>query len=95
MDIPFLDECPDILTVMKYRFIADGLFGFSFRPPVRETFVDVMKLMSEADLPIASIDIPSGWNVEKGPEDKKSIKPFMLISLTGEMWFHLHNMRFS
>lgn len=37
MDIPFLDSCPDILTVTKYRLIADGLFGFSFKPPVRDS----------------------------------------------------------
>jgi NAD(P)H-hydrate epimerase len=85
MDISFLDSCPDILTVTKYGLIADGLFGFSFKPPVRETFKDVMNLMVETDVPIVSIDIPSGWNVEKGPEDEKSIKPKMLISLTGEL----------
>lgn len=84
MDIPFLDACPDELTVSKYRLIADGLFGFSFKPPVRETFKDVMNLMVETDVPIVSVDIPSGWNVETGPEGENSIKPFMLISLTGD-----------
>lgn len=85
MDIPFLDACPDILTATKYRLIADGLFGFSFKPPVRETFKDVMALMVETDAPVVSIDIPSGWNVENGPGEDKCIKPHMLISLTGEM----------
>lgn len=83
MDIPFLESCPDVLTATKYRLIADGLFGFSFKPSVRDTFKDVMNLMAETDIPIVSVDIPSGWNVETGPEDEKSIKPYMLISLTG------------
>lgn len=85
MDIPFLETCPDVLTVTKYRFIVDGLFGFSFRPPVREAFLDVMNLMTETDKPIVSIDIPSGWNVETGPEGETFIKPQLLISLTGKV----------
>lgn len=66
MDIPFLDACPDVLTVARYRLIVDGLFGFSFKPPVRDTFKDIMNLMTKADIPIVSIDIPSGWNFMKG-----------------------------
>lgn len=92
MDIPFLDACPDILTVTKYRLFADGLFGFSFKPPVREAFKDVMTLMVDADIPVASIDIPSGWDVETGPGGDKSIKPHMLISLTGEKLFLIQEM---
>lgn len=84
MDIPFIDTCPDILTATRYKLIVDGLFGFSFKPPVREAFKDVMDLMTSSDLPVVSIDIPSGWNVENGPPDgEKFIKPQVLISLTG------------
>lgn len=81
--------------------IVDGLFGFSFKPPVssyiyydetlhevcfkvREAFCGVINLMLVANIPIVSIDIPSGWNVEKGPEDVNNIQPSMLISLTGK-----------
>lgn len=28
------------------------------------------------------MDIPSGWNVEKGPDSGKALKPAMLISLS-------------
>lgn len=85
MDIPFLETCPDVLTVTKYRFIVDGLFGFSFKPPVRETFQDLMNLLTETDVPVVSIDIPSGWNVVTGPEGETFIKPQLLISLTGKL----------
>lgn len=50
---------------------------------VREAFKDIMNLMLDVDVPIVSIDIPSGWNVENGPEGDKNIRPRMLISLTG------------
>lgn len=89
MDIPFIDTCPDILTATKYKLIVDGLFGFSFKPPVREAFKDVMDLMTSSDLPVVSIDIPSGWSVENGPEGAKFIKPQVLISLTGKISVHL------
>lgn len=29
-----------------------------------------------------SVDIPSGWDVEKGPISEKSLKPALLISLS-------------
>lgn len=84
MNIKFLDECPS--DVSKYRFIVDGLFGFSFKPPVRESFKEIMNVLLQSQVPIVSIDIPSGWNVETGntPTDDQSqfIKPSMLISLT-------------
>lgn len=31
---------------------------------------------------IFSVDIPSGWDVEKGPSSDKSLKPSVLISLS-------------
>ena len=39
--------------------------------------------MSKISVPVVSIDIPSGWNVETGPETGSDvIQPEMLISLT-------------
>lgn len=80
MDIPFLEACPE--SSSKYGFIVDGLFGFSFKPPVRESFTDIMNLMCQTKVPVCCIDIPSGWNVESGPGEGDSIKPYMIISLT-------------
>ena len=88
MGIEVLDSCPDTVSVMSYQLIADALFGFSFKPPIRDTFMDVMNLMVETKVPIASVDIPSGWDVENGPsDDGKSISPYLLISLTGKIHY--------
>ena len=46
--------------------ILDAIFGFSFSPPVRAPFDAVLPLLAQSALPILSIDIPSGWDVEKG-----------------------------
>lgn len=66
----------------EYGLIVDALFGFSFKPPVREAFIPIINLLENSDTPICSIDIPSGWDVETGPPKGGGIKPEMLVSLT-------------
>ena len=46
--------------------ILDAIFGFSFSPPVRAPFDAVLPLLARSGKPIVSVDIPSGWDVEKG-----------------------------
>jgi NAD(P)H-hydrate repair Nnr-like enzyme with NAD(P)H-hydrate epimerase domain len=41
-----------------------------------------LKVLKGANLPIVSIDIPSGWDVERGNETGEGLEPEMLISLT-------------
>lgn len=55
------------------------------RPPFDEL---IRRLVRQQSLnqthhgsPIISIDIPSGWDVEKGDIEGKGIKPDMLVSL--------------
>lgn len=51
----------------SYDVILDAVFGFSFKPPVRAPFDSILPLLASSGLPIVSVDIPSGWDVEKGP----------------------------
>ncbi|XP_043251387.1 NAD(P)H-hydrate epimerase [Colletes gigas] len=84
-DIPLLGnelENFDLNRSCDFLLIVDALFGFSFKPPVRETFVPIISLLENTSIPICSIDIPSGWDVENGPSSKGDIKPEMLVSLT-------------
>ncbi|OZJ04380.1 hypothetical protein BZG36_02400 [Bifiguratus adelaidae] len=62
--------------------ILDAIFGFSFKGDIRDPFGDVIKALIESKVPIASVDIPSGWDVEEGPVREPAIQPEMLISLT-------------
>ncbi|XP_040564624.1 NAD(P)H-hydrate epimerase [Lepeophtheirus salmonis] len=71
-----------ILNDLNVDVILDALFGFSFKPPVRESFQDIMRDMQESKKPIISVDIPSGWDVEKGPLGSDSLCPSVLISLS-------------
>lgn len=34
---------------------------------------------TSANIPIVSVDIPSGWDVEKGDEDGLGLQPDMLV----------------
>ena len=50
------------VAVTGYDIIVDALFGFSFKPPVRESFVPVINMMKacKGHVPLVSIDVPSG-----------------------------------
>ncbi|XP_017030289.1 NAD(P)H-hydrate epimerase [Drosophila kikkawai] len=83
MEICAVSECPSVeVAASQYDLIVDALFGFSFKPPVRADFVSVVELMQQTKLPIASVDIPSGWDVEKGRVNECDLEPALLISLT-------------
>ncbi|ESK90527.1 protein-binding protein [Moniliophthora roreri MCA 2997] len=62
--------------------ILDAIFGFSFKPPIRAPFDNVLPLLTASKLPIVSVDIPSGWDVEKGNDMGVGLNPDILLSLT-------------
>ena len=86
MDIPIIpppestEELPRVLQ--SSNVILDAIFGFSFKPPVRAPFDDALKLISASGLPIVSVDIPSGWDVERGNAEGVGLNPDVLVSLT-------------
>ncbi|KAI0301114.1 YjeF N-terminal domain-containing protein [Multifurca ochricompacta] len=62
--------------------VLDAIFGFSFKPPVRAPFDAALRLISHAGIPIVSVDIPSGWDVEHGDAGGIGLNPDALVSLT-------------
>lgn len=63
MEIPTLSFLPDARLISQcYGLIVDALFGFSFRPPLRAPFDDVLAKLSKVTIPVVSVDIPSGKN---------------------------------
>ena len=68
--------------------VLDAIFGFSFKPPVRAPFDVALPLIARAGLPIVSVDIPSGWDVERGDAAAAELgvvpvlHPDVLVSLT-------------
>ncbi|KAH9035595.1 YjeF N-terminal domain-containing protein [Lactarius hengduanensis] len=62
--------------------VLDAIFGFSFQPPVRAPFDAALPLIARANVPIVSVDIPSGWDVERGDAEGRGLRPDVLVSLT-------------
>jgi len=84
LDIPVIDSVPESISQHEYDVVLDGVFGFSFNGSngVRAPYDKVMQVLKETNVPIASIDVPSGWDVEQGDAHGDGIKPSMLVSLT-------------
>lgn len=71
----------------SYDLIVDSIFGFSYKPPLRPQFAEILKTLVDAGklgTKIVSVDIPSGWHVENGPpkDDTPILEPDCLVSLT-------------
>lgn len=67
------------------QLIIDALFGFSFHPPLRDPYDDVINLMIQNQQlggSILAIDVPSGWDVDLGPTANSKYTPDALVSLT-------------
>eukprot|EP01135_Chromosphaera_perkinsii_P009588 Nk52_evm38s1810 gene=Nk52_evmTU38s1810 len=84
MKIPVFEELPKNTEnpLDSYGLVMDGVFGFSFSGSVRPPFDDMLGLMYDTKSPVCSIDIPSGWDVEKGDVNGTGFVPNMLVSLT-------------
>lgn len=84
MNMDFIDDLPKdkVELAGAYSLIVDALFGFSFKGPPKPQFAEILDKLKEVEkeVPICSIDVPSGWDVEKGCEN--GLQPELLISLT-------------
>lgn len=84
MNIPMLASDTESLrsALSSSDVILDAIFGFSFQGPIRAPFDSALPLISSSGLPIVSVDIPSGWDVENGNADGVGLEPDVLVSLT-------------
>ncbi|EKE41906.1 hypothetical protein ENUP19_0054G0008 [Entamoeba nuttalli] len=77
-DIPVVTE----LSSFEYDVIVDAVFGFSFKGPVRGIFKEIFNHINSLKVPIISVDIPSGWDVEQGYLQDGIQRCDVLISLS-------------
>ncbi|KAJ3166673.1 hypothetical protein HDU88_003156 [Geranomyces variabilis] len=79
LHVPFVAEITNVLKTSDV--IVDAIFGFGFSGSLRAPFDTIIPQLVKSGVPIASVDVPSGWDVVKGdPGD--GIKPDLLISLS-------------
>uniref|UniRef100_A0A0B6ZB71 NAD(P)H-hydrate epimerase n=1 Tax=Arion vulgaris TaxID=1028688 RepID=A0A0B6ZB71_9EUPU len=83
LDIPTLSFFPTDPQCIadSFNLVIDAIFGFNFVSPVRPEFVSVVDSLIQIQdkVPICSIDVPSGWDIDKGNTD--GLQPTVLISL--------------
>ena len=65
----------------EYNFIIDAIFGFSFHGDIRQPFKDIIDKLNKIEDKIISVDIPSGYDINKG-NINNTFNPKYLISLT-------------
>jgi len=81
LEIP-VQENLDFSAYTSFDIVVDALFGFSFKGPSREPFTSIIKQFASSSVPVISVDIPSGWDVNSGDMYGTEFTPAAVISLT-------------
>ena len=91
LDVPLTDSLPSVDRAIDSAddypvAVVDAIFGFSFNPAggLRAPFDTIIPELKRwgRKVPIASIDVPSGWDVDRGNTGIGIDEPALLISLT-------------
>lgn len=82
VDIPILDTLPGPEDMAAYSLVVDAIFGYSFKGPVREAYRPTIAALATTAAPVLSVDLPSGWDVEKGDVYDTGFAPSAVVSLT-------------
>ncbi|RKF58186.1 NADH-hydrate epimerase [Erysiphe neolycopersici] len=83
LDIPFTNDF--VAATKASDYVIDAIFGFSFSGEIREPFQAVITALEKTTLPVISVDVPSSWDVEKGPPlsgPGSNFNPTVLVSLS-------------
>lgn len=85
-NIPLYDFVPSTLS-FYFSVIVDALLGTGFDGgDLRAPFWNIFQYLVSTQLPVASVDVPSGWDLTLGPRqiDRTAdtfVKPDLLVSL--------------
>ncbi len=89
-DVPELESPACVSVSPPPDLVLDSVFGFSFSGVVRPPFDKLIAAMKDSEAPIVSVDVPSGWDVDKGNTNQEGLDPSMLISLTAPKLSSIH-----
>jgi NAD(P)H-hydrate epimerase len=81
--------CDFVPSTLDFYFdvVVDALFGVGFDGgDVRAQYWNVFEMLVKTELPIVSVDMPSGWDLETGPRQidvnaSTFLRPDVLVSL--------------
>jgi NAD(P)H-hydrate epimerase len=86
LGIAVCDFLPSTLS-FYYDVVVDALLGVGFDGgDIRQRHWNAFGMLIKTELPILSIDVPSGWDLDRGPREvdvsaNTFIKPEVLVSL--------------
>ncbi|KAF4097664.1 yjeF N-terminal domain-containing 3 [Onychostoma macrolepis] len=83
MDIPFLSYLPTEVQLLNdaYNLVIDAILGpETDQKEVKEPYAGMLVTLKQVKIPIVSVDVPSGWDIDEPAKD--GINPEVLISLT-------------
>lgn len=75
--IKIITTLPD--DIIKYDFIIDAIFGFSYRPPLQKPYAEIVDSIKNHKK-IISIDVPTSYEIDKINESPIFV-PFCVVSL--------------
>ncbi|XP_062868978.1 yjeF N-terminal domain-containing 3 [Trichomycterus rosablanca] len=82
MDIPYLSYLPTEVQLINdaYNLVIDAILGpETDLKDVKEPYLAILGSLKQVKIPIVSVDVPSGWEVDEANKD--GINPDVLISL--------------
>uniref|UniRef100_H2VAZ0 ApoA-I-binding protein 2 n=1 Tax=Takifugu rubripes TaxID=31033 RepID=H2VAZ0_TAKRU len=83
MDIPFLSYLPTEVQLINdaYNLLIDAMLGPEADcSNIKEPYSGILVTLKQVNVPIVSVDVPSGWDAEEPSQG--GISPDVLISLT-------------
>ncbi|XP_060641158.2 yjeF N-terminal domain-containing protein 3 isoform X2 [Anolis sagrei] len=83
MDIPFLSYLPTEVQLISdaYNLVVDAVLGVEANPgEILEPYSTILTILKQIHVPLVSLDVPSGWDVETGSSD--GLSPDVLVSLS-------------
>uniref|UniRef100_A0A670XXJ4 ApoA-I-binding protein 2 n=1 Tax=Pseudonaja textilis TaxID=8673 RepID=A0A670XXJ4_PSETE len=82
IDIPFLSYLPTEVQLISdaYNLVVDAMLGVEDSlGELLEPYCTILSTLKQIRIPLVSLDVPSGWDVEMGSSD--GISPDVLVSL--------------
>ncbi len=79
----------DEIDLKNADVIVDAIFGTGFKPPVKGYREEVIKLINEANKPVASVDIPSGLSTDTGEILGEFVKADLTITFAFPKLAHI------
>lgn len=77
-----ITELKDLLS-LRPSLVVDGLFGTGLNRPLSPEWIQFIQCLNDSQLPVLSIDVPSGLNAATGQPEGAAVKAAITLTLGG------------